>query len=249
MMKKYKKINQKKLRRHAVIRKLLSIFASTFDKSTSTTARIMHIAVSGNIGSGKTTLTKMLADHYGWLPRFEPVVENPYLEDYYRDIKRWAFNLEVFFLKERFRDTLELLAHPEQTTIQDRTIFEGVHVFVANNYAKGHFSDDDFATYMELFEQMMTFVTYPDLMIYLRAPLEHLVANIQKRGRDYEQTISLDYLKGLNERYEDFIYNKYKGKVMVVEVSGMDYKNRPEDFATITNRIDSMLYGLFPHDN
>lgn len=205
----------------------------------------MHVAIAGNIGSGKTTLTTMLAKHYGWEPRFEPVMNNPYLGDYYEDIKRWAFNLEVFFLKERFRDILDIVSHPEQTTIQDRSIFEGVHVFVANNYAQGQLSQRDYETYMELFEQMMTIVNYPDLMIYLRAPLEHLVANIQKRGRDYEQSISLDYLKGVNERYEDFIFNKYTGRVLVIDVNGMDYLHNPSDFAKITDRIDAELYGLF----
>ena len=199
----------------------------------------MHIAIAGNIGSGKTTLTTMLA------PRFEPVMDNPYLEDYYHDIKRWAFNLEVYFLKERFRDILDILANPEITTIQDRSIFEGVYVFVANNYAQGQLSDRDFEAYMELFEQMTEIVKFPDLMIYLRAPIEHLVANIQKRGRDYEQTISLDYLKGLNAQYEDFIFNKYKGKVMVVDVNGLDYQHNQEDFMKITDKIDADLYGLF----
>ena len=205
----------------------------------------MHIAIAGNIGSGKTTLTTMLARHYGWIPRFEPVMNNPYLEDYYHDIKRWAFNLEVYFLKERFRDILDILANPEITTIQDRSIFEGVYVFVANNYAQGQLSDRDFEAYMELFEQMTEIVKFPDLMIYLRAPIEHLVANIQKRGRDYEQTISLDYLKGLNAQYEDFIFNKYKGKVMVVDVNGLDYQHNQEDFMKITDKIDADLYGLF----
>lgn len=205
----------------------------------------MHIAIAGNIGSGKTTLTTMLARHYGWTPRFEPVMDNPYLEDYYHDIKRWAFNLEVYFLKERFRDILDILANPEITTIQDRSIFEGVYVFVANNYAQGQLSDRDFEAYMELFEQMTEIVKFPDLMIYLRAPIEHLVANIQKRGRDYEQTISLDYLKGLNAQYEDFIFNKYKGKVMVVDVNGLDYQHNQEDFMKITDKIDAYLYGLF----
>ena len=205
----------------------------------------MHIAIAENIGSGKTTLTTMLARHYGWTPRFEPVMDNPYLEDYYHDIKRWAFNLEVYFLKERFRDILDILANPEITTIQDRSIFEGVYVFVANNYAQGQLSDRDFEAYMELFEQMTEIVKFPDLMIYLRAPIEHLVANIQKRGRDYEQTISLDYLKGLNAQYEDFIFNKYKGKVMVVDVNGLDYQHNQEDFMKITDKIDADLYGLF----
>lgn len=205
----------------------------------------MHIAIAGNIGSGKTTLTRMLAHHYGWTPHFEPVMNNPYLEDYYKDIKRWAFNLEVFFLKERFKDMLNITAHPEITTVQDRSIFEGVYVFVANNYAQGQLSDRDYEAYMELFEQMVTIVKYPDLMIYLRAPLERLVENIQKRGRDYEQTISLDYLKGLNERYEEFITGKYKGKVMIVDVADMDYQHRQEDFLKITDRIDAELFGLF----
>ena len=205
----------------------------------------MHIAIAGNIGSGKTTLTTMLARHYGWTPRFEPVMDNPYLEDYYHDIKRWAFNLEVYFLKARFRDILDILANPEITTIQDRSIFEGVYVFVANNYAQGQLSDRDFEAYMELFEQMTEIVKFPDLMIYLRAPIEHLVANIQKRGRDYEQTISLDYLKGLNAQYEDFIFNKYKGKIMVVDVNGLDYQHNQEDFMKITDKIDADLYGLF----
>lgn len=205
----------------------------------------MHIAIAGNIGSGKTTLTRMLAHHYGWTPHFEPVMNNPYLEDYYKDIKRWAFNLEVFFLKERFKDMLNITAHPEITTVQDRSIFEGVYVFVANNYAQGQLSDRDYEAYMELFEQMVTIVKYPDLMIYLRAPLERLVENIQKRGRDYEQTISLDYLKGLNERYEEFITGKYKGKVMIVDVADMDYQHCQEDFLKITDRIDAELFGLF----
>lgn len=191
----------------------------------------------------------MLARHYGWTPHFEPVMNNPYLEDYYHDIKRWAFNLEVYFLKERFRDMLDILANPNVTTVQDRSIFEGVYVFVANNYAQGQLSDRDFEAYMELFEQMTEIVKYPDLMIYLRAPIEHLVANIQKRGRDYEQTISLDYLKGLNEQYEDFIFNKYKGKVMVVDVNGLDYQHNAEDFMKITDKIDADLYGLFSKQN
>lgn len=208
-------------------------------------ARRMHIAIAGNIGSGKTTLAKMLAHHYGWTPHLEPVVDNPYLEDYYKDLKRWAFNLEVFFLKERFKNVLDIAAHPERTTIQDRSIFEGVYVFVANNYAQGQLSDRDYTAYMELFEQMMSIVKLPDLMIYLQAPLEHLVKNIQKRGRQYEQAIPLDYLKGLNERYETFIKEKYKGKVMTVNVGGMDYQNRREDFLKITDRIDAELFGLF----
>ena len=205
----------------------------------------MHIAIAGNIGSGKTTLTNMLARHYGWEARFEPVEDNPYLEDYYKDIPRWSFNLEVYFLKQRFRDLLDI-AHADHTIIQDRSIYEGVYVFTANNRAMGNLSDRDFETYMELFEQMTEIVRYPDLMIYLRASVPHLVQNIQKRGRDYEQTIPIDYLTGLNSLYEEFIYQKYKGRVLTVEVDDLDYQHRPSDFATIIDRIDSRLFNLFP---
>ena len=204
----------------------------------------MHIAIAGNIGSGKTTLTNMLARHYGWTPQFEAVDYNPYLDDYYDDIPRWSFNLEVYFLKQRFRDLLNI-AQSNEDIIQDRSIFEGVYVFAANNYAMGNLSDRDFETFMELFESMMTAVRYPQLMIYLRASVPHLVQNIQKRGRDYEQTIQLEYLTNLNNRYEDFILNKYKGKVLIIEVDELDFEHNPKDFASIIDRIDANLYGLF----
>ncbi len=205
----------------------------------------MHIAVAGNIGSGKSTLTGLLAKHYGWEARFEAVDHNPYLEDYYRDIYRWSFNLEVFFLKERFRDLLDI-AQADHTVIQDRTIYEGVYVFMANNKAMGHLSDRDYETYMELFDQMMSVVKLPDLMIYLRASVPHLVGNIQKRGREYEQAIQLEYLQNLNERYDDFIFHKYSGKVMTIDKDTLDYQNNPKDLATIIDRIDNNLFGLFP---
>jgi deoxyadenosine/deoxycytidine kinase len=205
----------------------------------------MYIAIAGNIGCGKTTLTNMLAHHYGWEARFEAVTENPYLEDYYKDIQRWSFALEVFFLKERFRDLLRI-AEADHTIIQDRSIFEGVYVFTANNKAMGNLSDRDFDTYMELFEQMMHVAKMPDLMIYLRASVPHLVANIQKRGRDYEQTIQLEYLQNLNERYEDFIFKSYRGKLMVVDVDELDFEHEPKDFAGIVDKIDRTLFGLFP---
>ena len=204
----------------------------------------MHIAIAGNIGSGKSTLTKMLAKHYGWEPRFEAVDHNPYLEDYYRDIHRWSFNLEVYFLKERFRDLIAI-SQTDHTIIQDRTIFEGVYVFMANNKAMGHLSDRDYATYMELFEQMMSVVRLPDLMIYLRASVPYLVGNIQQRGRDYEQSIQLEYLQNLNDRYDDFIYHKYKGRVITVEKDNLDFINRPKDLAQVIDKIDSTLFGLF----
>ncbi len=205
----------------------------------------MHIAVAGNIGSGKTTLTNLLARHYDWEPRFEAVSYNPYLEDYYADIQRWAFNLEVYFLKERFKDNLAI-EHSRKTIIQDRSIYEGVYVFAANNKRMGQLSDRDYETYMELFEQMLTQLRIPDLMIYLRADIAHLVENIQKRGRDYEQTIQIEYLQGLNDLYEEFIYQKYPGRVLTVDVNSLDYQHRPEDLKSIIDRIDAHLFGLFP---
>ena len=204
----------------------------------------MHIAVSGNIGAGKTTLTQMLSKHYGWEMRLEPVVINPYLEDYYKDIKRWSFALEVYFLKERFRDILDI-AHTNKTIIQDRSIFEGVYVFVENNYRQGNLSETDFRTYMELFDLITNITKNPDLMIYLRKSVPELVRQIQKRGRDYEQTIQLDYLEGLNNRYEDFIFNKYKGEVLVIESDGMDFEHNPDDLRKIVDKIDARLFGLF----
>ena len=206
--------------------------------------RVVHIAVSGNIGAGKTTLTQMLSKHYGWEMRLEPVVINPYLEDYYKDIKRWSFALEVYFLKERFRDILDI-AHTNKTIIQDRSIFEGVYVFVENNYRQGNLSETDFRTYMELFDLITNITKNPDLMIYLRKSVPELVRQIQKRGRDYEQTIQLDYLEGLNNRYEDFIFNKYKGEVLVIESDGMDFEHNPDDLRNIVDKIDARLFGLF----
>ena len=205
----------------------------------------MYIAIAGNIGCGKTTLTNMLAHHYGWEARFEAVTDNPYLEDYYKDIRRWSFALEVFFLKERFRDLLRI-AEADHTIIQDRSIFEGVYVFTANNKAMGNLTDRDFNTYMELFEQMMNMVKLPELMIYLRASVPPLVANIQKRGRDYEQSIQLEYLQNLNERYEDFIFKHYKGRLLVVDVDELDFEHEPKHFAGIVDKIDRTLFGLFP---
>ena len=204
----------------------------------------MYIAVAGNIGSGKSTLTQLLAKHYGWEARYEAVDHNPYLEDYYRDIHRWSFNLEVYFLKERFRDLIDI-SKSEKTIIQDRTIYEGVYVFMQNNRAMGHLTERDFETYMELFEQMMTVVRQPDLMIYLKASVPHLVGNIQKRGREYEQSIKLEYLENLNQRYDDFIYNKYKGRVMTIQKDGLDFLHQPKDLAKIIDRIDNNLFGLF----
>ena len=203
----------------------------------------MHIGVAGNIGCGKTTLTRMLAQYYNWIPRFESVTYNPYLEDYYFDIPRWSFALEVYFLQQRFQDVLEI-ARSKDVIIQDRTIMEGVEIFVANNYKMGNLSERDFNTYMELFDLMMSLVKEPDLLIYIRSSISHLVSQIQKRGREYEQGISIEYLSGLNELYEKWI-SSYKGKLIILDGDNMDFENRPEDFSIVTDRIDAEFYGLF----
>lgn len=203
----------------------------------------MHIGIAGNIGSGKTTLTRMLAEHYGWTPKYESVTYNPYLEDYYRDIPRWSYNLETYFLAQRFKDLLEI-SKSDDVVIQDRTILEGVHIFVENNLEMGNLSERDYDTYMQIFSLMMSMVSLPDLLIYLRSSVSHLVSQIQKRGRDYEQSMSLDYLGGLNEKYEKWIEG-YKGKLLIIDADMLDFENRPEDFESITDKIDAQLYGLF----
>ena len=203
----------------------------------------MHIGIAGNIGCGKTTLTRMLSEYHGWTPRYESVTFNPYLEDYYKDIHRWSFNLEVYFLTRRFKDVLEI-ANSDKVIIQDRTIFEGVHIFVANNRAMGNLSERDFNTYMDLFRLMMSMVKAPDLLIYLKSSIPHLVSQIARRGREYEKGISIEYLTGLIERYEKWI-SEYQGKVLTIEADELDFQNRPEDFASITDKVDAQLYGLF----
>ena len=203
----------------------------------------MHIGIAGNIGCGKTTLTRMLSEHYGWTPKYESVTYNPYLEDYYKDIERWSYNLETYFLAQRFQDLIEI-ANSNDVIIQDRTILEGVHIFVANNKAMGNLSERDFDTYMHIFNLMMSMVREPDLLIYLKSSVPHLVSQIQKRGRDYEKGISIEYLNNLNERYDEWI-GSYSGKVLVIEADDLDFENRPEDFALITDKIDAQLYGLF----
>ncbi len=206
----------------------------------------MHIAIAGNIGSCKTTLTECLAHHYGWIPKYEAVDYNPYLEDYYKDIPRWSFNMEVFFLKERFKDLLTLAkSSGKETFVQDRSIYEGVYVFTENNYQMGNLSARDFHTYMELFESMTHILHYPDLMIYLRSSVSNLVKNIQKRGRDYEQQMPLEYLERLNQLYETFVFQKYQGRVMVVEVDTLDFLRNKKDFSGIIDQIDAHLFGLF----
>ena len=174
----------------------------------------MHIAIAGNIGSGKTTLTKMLAKRYGWIPRFEPVDNNPYLEDFYADMNRWSFNLQVYFLNKRFREVVEI-SKCNDTIIQDRTIFEDARIFAPNLHNQGYMSDRDFNNYSDLFDLMMSLVGLPDLMIYIRSTIPNLIAQIGKRGREYEQTMRIDYLQGLNDLYEEWIKN-YKGNLIII---------------------------------
>ena len=203
----------------------------------------MHIGIAGNIGSGKTTLTRMLAERYGWTPKYESVTYNPYLEDYYGDIPRWSYNLETYFLAQRFRDLLDI-SRSDDVIIQDRTILEGVHIFVRNNYELGNLSQRDYDTYMMLFNLMMSLVHLPDLLIYLKSSVPHLVARIQKRGRGYEQSMSLEYLEGLNRRYDEWI-GSYEGRLLVVDADRLDFESDPAAFESITDMIDAQLYGLF----
>ena len=204
----------------------------------------MHIAIAGNIGSGKTTLTKMLAKRYGWSPRFEPVDNNPYLDDFYADMKRWAFNLQVYFLSKRFKEVVEI-SQSNEVIIQDRTIFEDARIFAPNLHEMGMMSDRDFDNYSHLFDLMMSLVRLPNLMIYIRSAVPNLVSHIQKRGREFEKSIRIDYLNGLNKRYEDWI-ETYKGNLIIVEGDVMNFEESPHDFQKITDMIDAKLYGLFP---
>ena len=206
----------------------------------------MHIAIAGNIGCGKTTLTNMLAKHYGWTPRFESVEYNPYLEDFYADMSRWSFNLQIYFLNKRFQDVVDI-NKSDATIIQDRTIYEDARIFAPNLYEQGNMSERDFKNYCDLFDLMMSLVRMPDLLIYIRSSIPNLVAQIQKRGREYEASMRIDYLQGLNDKYEKWI-SEYKGKLLIVDGDTCKFANNPEDFRSITDRIDAELYGLFPFE-
>lgn len=204
----------------------------------------MHIAIAGNIGSGKTTLTRMLAKRYGRTPRYEPVDNNPYLSDFYGDMNRWSFNLQIFFLNKRFREVVEI-AKSDDIIIQDRTIFEDARIFAPNLHAQGYMSDRDFANYSDLFDLMMSLVGMPDLMIYIRSTIPNLISQIEKRGRDYEQTMRIDYLTGLNNRYEEWIKN-YKGNLIIIDGDTCKFGDNPKDFQKVTDMIDqNHLFGLF----
>ncbi|MDD2633974.1 MAG: deoxynucleoside kinase [Bacteroidales bacterium] len=204
----------------------------------------MHIAVAGNIGAGKTTLTKLLAKNYGWSPHYEDVDDNPYLKDFYDDMQRWSFNLQVYFLNSRFNQILEI-RKSKKTVIQDRTIYEDSYIFAPNLHSMGLMTTRDFDNYFSLFSLMATLVEAPDLLIYLRASVPTLVQQIQNRGRKYENTIRLDYLKRLNERYEAWVANYNSGKLLVVDVDNLNFAEKPEDLNVIINKIDAELHGLF----
>ena len=203
----------------------------------------MHIAIAGNIGSGKTTLTRLLSKHFGWKPHFEEVDNNPYLESFYEDMKRWSFNLQIYFLNSRFRQVMEIRKSGENI-IQDRTIYEDAYIFAANLYDMGLMETRDYENYQALFELMSSFLQAPDLLIYLRASVPTLVRQIQKRNRDYEQTIRLDYLKALNKRYENWIAGYNKGKLLIIESDDIDLE-KPEDLSIVIDQINGSLNGLF----
>ncbi|KAA1244571.1 deoxynucleoside kinase [Aquimarina sp. RZ0] len=204
----------------------------------------MHVAIAGNIGAGKTTLTKLLAKHYRWEPQFEDVLENPYLEDFYNKMERWSFNLQIYFLNSRFRQILEI-RESGKDIIQDRTIYEDAYIFAPNLHAMGLMTNRDFENYKSLFDLMESVVEGPDLLIYLRSSIPNLVAQIHKRGREYENTISIDYLSRLNERYEAWAHGYDKGNLLIVDVDHLNFVDNPEDLGTIINRIDAELNGLF----
>ena len=203
----------------------------------------MHVAIAGNIGSGKTTLTRMLAAKYGWKPRFESVDYNPYLADFYEDMERWSFNLQIYFLNKRFKDVVEI-SKSEDVIIQDRTIYEDARIFAPNLHGMGLMSTRDFENYSDLFDLMMSLVNPPDLLIYLRSSIPNLVIQIQKRGREYEKSIRIDYITGLNERYENWIKD-YKSRLLILDVDRLKFESNPEDFSEICDKIDAELFGLF----
>ena len=204
----------------------------------------MHIAVTGNIGAGKTTLTTMLAKHYGWNAQFEDVDHNPYLDDFYQDMSKWSFALQMYFLGSRFRQVKEI-RESGKNIIQDRTIYEDAHIFAENLNEMNLLSDRDYSNYTSLFNLMKSFVSAPDLLIYLKADISTLTKQIAKRGREYEAGISIDYLMRLNNKYEAWINSYKEGKLLIIDVNDLDFVEREEDFGYILERIDAELNGLF----
>ena len=206
--------------------------------------RLKHIAICGNIGSGKTTLAEKLSKHYGWLPLYESVEHNPYLRDFYMDMTRWAFHLQIYFLNSRFKQVNQIREN-ERTTIQDRTIYEDAYIFATNLHQAGHISDRDYQSYKDIFNSMIDFVKPPDLLIYLKADVPKLVQQIEKRGRDFEYSMRLDYLRKLNEHYEGWIANYKLGKLLIIDVNKLDFVERIDDFAFIVGKVDLELNNLF----
>ena len=204
----------------------------------------MHIAIAGNIGSGKTTLTRLLSKHFEWEPHYEAMDNNPYITDFYDDMTRWSFNLQIYFLHTRFHSLLQAKDSPN-TIVQDRTIYEDAYIFAPNLHAMGLMSTRDFDTYQALFINIKTSVDAPDLMIYLRSSIGNLVSQIQKRGREYEDSIRLDYLKRLNERYEAWISTYKEGNLLIIDVDDIDFENNPEHLGSIISKIDAEINGLF----
>lgn len=204
----------------------------------------MHVAIAGNIGAGKTTLTKLLAKHYKWEPHYESVAENPYLDDFYTSMERWSFNLQIYFLNSRFRQILEI-RESGKNIIQDRTIYEDAHIFAPNLHAMGLMTNRDFSNYESLFELMERLVAPPDLLIYLRGSIPTLVGQIHSRGREFENSISIDYLSRLNERYEAWISTYRKGKLLIIDVDNLDIVDSREDLGSVIDRIDAQIHGLF----
>jgi deoxyadenosine/deoxycytidine kinase len=204
----------------------------------------MHIAIAGNIGSGKTTLTKLLSKHYRWQAHYEEVLENPYLDDFYHEMERWSFNLQIYFLNSRFGQLLEIQKSGEKV-IQDRTIYEDAYIFAPNLHAMGLLTKRDFENYKELFDLMENMVNGPDLMIYLRSSIPNLVNNIHRRGREFENSISIDYLSRLNERYEAWVHGYDKGKLLIIDVDEINFVDKPEDLGKIIEMIDAEIHGLF----
>lgn len=205
---------------------------------------LKHIAVSGNIGSGKTTLAEKLSKHYGWIPLYESVDHNPYLRDFYSDMTRWAFHLQIYFLNSRFNQVRQI-RESEKTVIQDRTIYEDAYIFASNLHRSQHITDRDYQSYLDIFHSMINFVKPPDLLIYLKADIPKLVQQIQKRNRDFEFSIKLEYLRNLNEHYEEWISKYNLGKLLIIDVNKLDFVENTEDFSSIVSRIDLELNNLF----
>ncbi len=204
----------------------------------------MHIGIAGNIGSGKTTLTRLLAKSCGWTAKYEAVDDNPYLSDFYKDMTRWSFNIQIFFLNRRFQEVVNI-RKSHDNVVQDRTIYEDSCIFAPNLHNMGLMTTRDYETYKELFSLMVSLVQAPDLMIYLRSSIEHLVGNIQKRGRKFEEEIRLDYLKGLNDLYENWSKTYKDGKMLIIDVDKLDFENNPKDLSHIIDMIQAELNGLF----